>query len=131
MLVVKLEDGTDPHDPDAYWVAEGDGALHRHWGWLERVAAGAAVTPLSAFLSVTAFDVEGYVDDDHMPADLPPARWSAPADGLAAVRGLASAVRMAEAAPERERLVAEFAALEAALAVAARGAVRFRLSVLH
>lgn len=133
MIVVRLEDGTDPYGPEEFEldVDMSLDALFRHRGWLDGLAAKAGVLPLTDFIWVVAEDLVGIEDDEYLQADdWPPARWFDPAAGLAAVRVVAAAVAQAGGVPEQRQVLDELAVIGSAIEVAAQRKVRFRLTQL-
>ena len=97
---------------------------------LERVAAAGGLTPLGAFESYDPAAAAEFMDEGE-PANLPPVRWFAPSEGLAAVSELVAYLAARPGALADQQLVAEdLTALAAELAAAARAGVRFRFAVV-
>jgi hypothetical protein len=99
---------------------------------LDRLAAEAGLTPLGAFESYDPADAADYSDEgEEPPAHLPPARWFAAADGLAAVRALVAHLSAnAGTISGQAEVLEELAQVAGELADALQVGVRFRFAVV-
>ena len=98
---------------------------------LDRLAASVGLTSLLAFESYEPEDFDGLLDEETQ-AQQPPAKWFAPADGLAALRALLAYLdahpdALAQQVVVREDLVEA----EDELRAAERAGVRFRFAVIN
>jgi hypothetical protein len=107
-------------------------ALLRRQRRLDRLAAGAGLTPLGTFESYDPADAADYLGEDaELPADLPPVQWFPAVDGLAAVRALAAYLAAhPDSVSGQSEVVAELEGLARELADAERAGVRFRFAVV-
>ena len=105
-------------------------AVNRARDQLERLAADAGLTSLLAFESYEPEDFEGLLDED-IQAQQPPAKWFAPADGLAAVGALLAHLDAhPDALPQQAALRNDLVGLADELTAAERAGVRFRFAVI-
>jgi hypothetical protein len=107
-------------------------ALLRRQRTLDRLATASGLTPLGAFESYDASDVEDYLDEDEeSPADVPPVKWFPASDGLAAVRALAAHLAAhPNSVSVQAEVLSELGELAGELVDAERAGVRFRFAVV-
>jgi hypothetical protein len=113
----------ESHDTGIDTTVDGK-ALSRASDFLERLALGAGVTPLSEFISVESDDY-GILEEAGM--ELPQTQWFSAADGLRTVRALVDAVRQAREGDGA--LLADLLALENVLVQADEMHVRWHLTI--
>jgi hypothetical protein len=118
-------------DVPPYGTLGGDHlALSRAREALDELATAAGLTSVLAFESYEPEDFEGLLDED-VEVQQPPAKWFAPAEGLAAVGALIAHMDAHPGAvPQQVAVREDLAEVEKELKAAERAGIRFRFAII-